>query len=317
MSLWHRHAWIAYLAVFFGVIGHASSEFVSVLSGMGGPELSVWRFVLGGIGLLILALALPGSRDLLTPLRTHGLKLVLLSLFGVTGPYLFFHWSLDYASVVQVATVTTTIPIWVALTNQWLNKQPITGPKIVTGLAAVAGVALLVTDGYLDKLSGSGTSLVGVLMATACAGLGSAYAVLVRPIITEHGAMRITALSMSIGAIGLWFVVGAAWGVWVNPATILERAPGQTAALLTIGLWNTTITQFLWFGGLAAVPDITRGSYLFFLKPVIAAGLAVVILTQDLTWLQLLAILIITGAVALEAAWGRIFRRPAVVTDDA
>ncbi len=47
MALWHRYSWIAYAAVFIGVIGHASSEFVSVLTGLAGPEASVWRFTLG------------------------------------------------------------------------------------------------------------------------------------------------------------------------------------------------------------------------------------------------------------------------------
>ena len=48
MGIWHKYAFVAYLAVFLGVTGHASSEFVSVLSGVKGPELSVWRFLLGG-----------------------------------------------------------------------------------------------------------------------------------------------------------------------------------------------------------------------------------------------------------------------------
>ena len=47
-SAWNRHAWIAYLAVFIGVIGHASSEFVAKIisnnSAITGPEISVWRF---------------------------------------------------------------------------------------------------------------------------------------------------------------------------------------------------------------------------------------------------------------------------------
>ena len=63
-----------------------------------------------------------------------------------------------------------------------------------------------------------------------------------------------------------------------NPATLFNRPPAQAASLLTIAIWNTTITQFLWIGGLAAVPDITRGSYLFFLKPVIAALLAILLI---------------------------------------
>ncbi|MCP4361563.1 MAG: EamA family transporter, partial [Chloroflexi bacterium] len=79
----------------------------------------------------------------------------------------------------------------------------------------------------------------------------------------------------------------------------------QTTALITIALWNTTITQFLWIGGLAAVPDITRGSYLFFLKPVIAACLAVIFLSQTLTAWQTLAILVICASVVVETVWAR------------
>ncbi len=62
-SAWHRHTWIAYLAVFIGVIGHASSEFVAKIisnnSTITGPEISVWRFFFGGIGLVIISLMIP------------------------------------------------------------------------------------------------------------------------------------------------------------------------------------------------------------------------------------------------------------------
>ena len=59
-GLWHRHAWIAYLAVFIGVLGHASSEFFAkIISGnapISGPEVSVWRFFLGGLGLIVVSM---------------------------------------------------------------------------------------------------------------------------------------------------------------------------------------------------------------------------------------------------------------------
>ncbi len=305
MGIWHRSATVAYLAVFTGVCGHASSEFVSVLSGIGGPELSVWRFLLGGFGLVALALIFPASRDLLAPFREYGLRLVWLSLLGVTIGYLLFHWSLDFASVPQVATVVTTIPIMVGLVNLWLNRQPFTGAKIISGISATLGVAFLITDGYLAKLAGAGQSLVGVLMILGCALVIGAYTVMVRPIIVKYGALRITAITMFMGAVGLWVVVGIFWKIYVNPATLFDRPPGQVTALLTIALWNTTITQFLWIGGLAAVPDITRGSYLFFLKPVIAAVLAVAFLSQQLTAWQIVAILVICSSVAVEALWAK------------
>ncbi|MDQ7785716.1 MAG: DMT family transporter [Desulfomonilaceae bacterium] len=301
MGLWHKYGWIAYGAVFLGVCGHASSEFVAVASGVKGPELSVWRFVLGGSGLVALALVLPASRDLITPLRTDGLSLVWLSVLGVTLAYLLFHWSLDFATVPQVAIMVTTIPIFVGLANLWINKQPFTAPRIITGTAAVTGVALLITDGYLAELAGSGRSLVGVFMAMGCAALVASYAVLVRPIVVKHGALRVTALSTFIGGIGLWILVGLTWGVWVNPATVFQRPWNQSVCLLTIAFFNTTLTQFLWIGGLAAAPDITRASYLFFLKPVIASFLAVAFLGQMLTYWQILAIIVICSSVLLEA----------------
>ena len=124
--------------------------------------------------------------------------------------------------------------------------------------------------------------------------------VLIKPVIAVYGALRITAISLVIGAVGLWFIVGLVFGVWVTPERIFSMSYLAIGSLLTIAIWNTTVTQFLWLGGLAAVPDITRGSYLFFLKPVIAALLAVAILGQDLTVVQSVAILLVTASVAAE-----------------
>ena len=62
-------ALLAYLAAFAGVCGHASSEFVVKLTQLQGAEVTVWRFMLGGAALVLVSLARPQTRDLLTPLR--------------------------------------------------------------------------------------------------------------------------------------------------------------------------------------------------------------------------------------------------------
>ena len=306
MALWHKYGWIAYLAVFAGVLGHASAEFFAVLSGIGGPELSVWRFILGGFGLVVIALILPKSRDLITPLRTHGVQITLLSLTGITGGYLFFHWSLDFASVPQVATIVTVAPLFVGLINFLVYHAPKKKEKIVSGLCALCGIILLVTDGYLETITGSPDSLIGITMALLSSLFLSIFMVLIRSIISIYGALRITAISLSIGAIGLWLIVGIIFGIWVTPDRISTMSYVAISSLLSIAIFNTTITQFLWIGGLAAVPDITRGSYLFFLKPVIAALLAVLILGHELTFVQIMAIALVTFSVAAEFLVGRL-----------
>ena len=163
---------------------------------------------------------------------------------------------------------------------------------------------------WLTRLATSTNNLTGMAMAMAlaCTISMAGYLVVVRPIIERHGALRITTLTLSIGALGLWIGVGIFFGRWVNPLNLFQRPPGQITALLSLGIWNTTITQFLWIGGLASVPDITRGSYLFFLKPVIAACLAVMILGQNLTAWQVLAIIVICTSVTVEAGWAKSYR---------
>lgn len=302
-------ATLAYGAVLIGVCGHASSEFFSILSGVAGPEASVWRYTIGSAGLLLAALLWPKSRDLLTPMRAHPLRILWLSIVGFTLAYLAFHWSLDFATAIQVGTLVTTIPLFVGFANLVINRVPVTVPKVITGLAAVLGVALLLTDGYLFELAGREGSLYGVGLAVACAALVAVYAVSVRPLINEYGAIRMTTITMTTGTVFLWLLVGMAWGVWVNPLTLFDRPPQAAWSLLTLGVFNTTITQLLWLGGLAAVPDITRGSYLFFLKPVITALLAVLILAQPITWIEVVAILVILGAVTAEMAWPYLSRR--------
>lgn len=313
-SLWHRYAWAAYGAVFLGVIGHATSEFVSVLTGLRGPEVSVWRFSIGALGLIVLCLLIPGQRDLITPLRRDVWPIVGLSVLGFSVSYLFFHWSLDFATVPQVATTVTTIPIFLAIVNQWRTGQKITPVKWVTGIAAVVAIAVLITDGAIEQLAGESDDLIGILMALGCAFFGGAFMVFAKPYFTKYGAMRMTTLSITIAAIALYVGVGMLFGIWVDFTTVFDRPAGQAAAILAIGLYNTTLTQWLWLGGLAAAPDITRAGYLFFLKPVIAALLALVILGQPVTWVDWLAIVVICGAVAVEASWDRLRRllvRPA------
>jgi len=307
-SLWHRYSWVAYLAVFVGVMGHASSEFVAKLisnnSTISGPEISVWRFFLGGLGLVSVALLIPSSRDLVTPLKQHGVALLLFSVFGVAAAYLFFHWSLDYATVPQVATVVTTAPIFVGLINLVANKIPLGIAKIISGAGAVLGVAFLVTDGALQALAGDTSNLIGIFMAIMCALLMSVYLVLIKPYIAEFGALRITAITMFIGGTVLWAGVGLLFGRWVNFASFGDLAVPAMIGIVVLVLYNTTLTQWLWIGGLAAVPDITRGTYLFFLKPVMAAFLSVMFLGTPLGIWQILAIIVICSAVAAEALIG-------------
>mgnify|MGYP001498285237 FL=1 len=202
--------------------------------------------------------------------------------------------------MVQVATIVTTMPILVVVVERIINKTTISAPKVVSGIGAFIGVMLLLTDGYLDQLELGGSSLIGMALALCCAAVGSLYLVLVRPLIQEYGAVRITALTFIIGAFALWITVRLAWEISVNPLTLFERTPQAYWSILTLGIWNTCIGFILWLWGISNAPDVSRANYIFFLKPVIAALLAWIILSNAISSLQILAIIMVTGFVTLE-----------------
>jgi drug/metabolite transporter (DMT)-like permease len=298
--------WLAYTAAFLGVCSHASSEFFSKLSGLPGVETSVWRFMLGGAALLFVAMLSRETRQLLTPLRQDFWPIVLLSLLGMALAQFIFHWSLDFATAVQVATMVTIMPIGVVFVARIVEGTRITPAKLVSGIGAFLGCMLLLTDGYVAQLGGDGDTFKGVLMALGCAIIGAIYLVLVKPYMQKYGAIRMTTYTFVLGFFALWLLVGTMWGKWVNPLTLTDRPAVETGSILALGIWNTCIGFLLWFWGLSNVPDIGRGNYLFFLKPVIALILAYFLLSETITGTQLTAIIAITGFVAAEIFYDRI-----------
>ena len=291
---------LAYLAAFLGVCGHASSEFFVKLSGISGVEVSVWRFGLGGLALLTLCMINPSSRNLINPLKKSPYPIVILSIFGMAFGQFLFHWALDFASVVQVATMVTVMPIGVVFVARIIEGTKITPPKIVSGVGAFLGCIFLLTDGYFEQLSGTSNSLIGICLSIGCALVGAVYLVMVKPYVQLYGPIRMTTYTFTLGFIALYPSIGIIWGIWVNPLDLFERSSVEYFSIITLGVWNTCIAFILWLWGLSKIPDVARGNYLFFLKPIIALFLAYFILEDVISINQLIAILAITGFVTLE-----------------
>ena len=215
------------------------------------------------------------------------------------GQFLF-HWALDFASVVQVATMVTIMPIGVVFVARVIEGTKITAPKIISGIGAFLGCIFLLTDGYLDQLSGTSNSLTGICLSIGCALVGAIYLVMVKPYVQLYGSVRMTTYTFTLGFLALYPSIGIIWNIWVNPLDLFDRSSVEYFSIIALGIWNTCIAFILWLWGLSKIPDVARGNYLFLLKPVIALCLAFFILKDDISINQLIAIFVITGFVILE-----------------
>ena len=86
----HLAFW-AYSTAFLGVFGHATSEFFSVYSGLKGTEVWVWRFTIGEVALLMVALIQIESRNLLHTVFEKPFLVIPLAVFGMCTFQLVFH----------------------------------------------------------------------------------------------------------------------------------------------------------------------------------------------------------------------------------
>ena len=123
---------------------------------------------------------------------------------------------------------------------------------------------------------------------------------MVKPYVQKYGPVRMTTYTFVLGFIALYPSVGFIWGIWVNPLDLFDRTTTEYLSIMTLGEWNTCIAFILWLWGLSKIPDVARGNYLFFQKPVIALGLAFFILQDNITINQLIAIVAITSFVMME-----------------
>jgi hypothetical protein len=82
---------------------------------------------------------------------------------------------------------------------------------------------------------------------------------------------------------------------------LFDRPSGRRLALPAIGRDDAAPIPWLWRGGLAAAPDIARGVYLLFLRPVIAAYCAATIVAGPVIRPPPLALKAVRGVRRLEA----------------
>ncbi len=188
---------------------------------------------------MILCLINPTSRNLINLLKKIPYPIVILSVLGMAYGQFLFHWALDFASVVHVATMVTIIPIGVVFVARVIEGTKITPPKIISGIGAFLGCIFLLTDRYLEQLSGDGDSILGIYLSIGCALVGAIYLVMVKPYVQVYGPIRMTTYAFVLGFLALYPFIGVIWNIWKNPFNLFDRTHIEYMSIMTLGVWNT------------------------------------------------------------------------------
>ncbi len=199
---------------------------------------------------------------------------------------------MGYVYAIKLTTASTTAlilgvtPIFAALGAWALGFERLPGRFWFAAAVSFLGVAL-VAGGSGSSLTGS---VVGDLLAVLTAATWAGYSLIVAPLMGRHSPYRISAIVLVVGWIPLAITAShqlatqnwdLSWEVY--------------ACLVYATIGPLVITNVLWYTAVSRV-GASRATLFANIQPFFAAIIAVILLSEPLSWVQ------VTGGAAIALA---------------
>jgi len=245
--------------------------------------------------LVFVALTYPRERSF--RIARHDLPLVTLAVALLLTNQLSFVYALDLTTATTVALIFGTLPIFTALVARLVGIERLGRRFWIAASLSFAGVAL-VTVGSGKSVS---ANLGGDLLAVLGAATWGAYSVAIAPLMRRYSPFRLSAVFLAVVSVALLLLASPqlgdqsfdfGWLVWLGFAFAV--------------LGPLVLTNLLWFTAIDQVGP-SRASLFANLQPFLAAIIALLLLSEELTRLQIAGGLAIAAGIVLSRE-----RRPAL-----
>jgi drug/metabolite transporter (DMT)-like permease len=257
---------------------------------------SVIRY--GGAALLFAGLTFRLEGGLSVSRRDVPLLVVAAGL-GILLNQLAYMYAVKLTTASTVALILGTTPIFTALIARAFGLERLSRRFWAASVVSFGGAALVAVG------SGGGISgdVLGDVLAVATAATWAAYSVVVAPLMRSYSPFRISAVVLLVG----WVPLAAAGaGQVADQDYSLDPLVWISLAYALLG--PLVLTNLLWFTAIDRVGP-SRATLFANLQPFVAALFALLVLSERITWLQVVGGI----AIGLGIALSRVRRRPARV----
>jgi drug/metabolite transporter (DMT)-like permease len=238
--------------------------------------------------LIFLVIVLPRERSLWierrdVPLVAGAIVLLFMNQLG-------FVFALDLSTATTVALLFGTLPIFTALIARLVGMERLSRRFWLAAALSFGGVAL-VTAGSGNGLSGN---IGGDVLAILGAATWGAYSVALAPLMRRYSPFRLSAIFLVVVSVALL----AASAPQLSDQTFeLSGLVWLSFGYAVIG--PLVITNLLWFSAIDRVGP-SRASLFANLQPFLAAVIALLLLHESLTRLQLAGGLLIAAGIVFS-----------------
>ncbi|USG66463.1 DMT family transporter [Brevibacillus ruminantium] len=287
------------LYVFLSAAGFGVMSIFAIYAYEAGVSVSTLLFLRFLLAAILFFVWMAVKREPLRINRKQALALFCLGGVLYTLQSRCFFSSVQYIPASMAALLLYTFPVYVAILNYFVNKEPLRKQTIGAILLSLAGLALVL------GLSFDGVQPLGVVLALAAAVIYSVYFIVGNRVVTglsPYVTSAYVSLFATFSTFGLALKDGGpdfGFGMqgWL--------------ALGGIVLFSTILAMACLFRGIQLIGS-TRASVLSTLEPVVTIGFSAMLFGERLGWLQLLggcavllgAVLIVTSQRKVEEGAG-------------
>lgn len=281
-----KYIWVLLTALAFGTMEIALKIGGGVYTAL---QLTFLRFLIGGLFLL--------------PFAIHDLKMrhyhltkkdiafmALLAFVNVVCSMTLFQLSVMHSNANLAAVLISINPMFTMIFAHFIVGERFTLKKAIVLAICMTGLVFVANPLHLAV----GNEPVGIAMGLGASLAFGLYTALSKKCVGRIGGMTVNSLSFLIGS-AFELIVLLAMGEPILAGITVD----SLGVLLYVGFVVTGL-GYLCFMHAIESAGASTASYAFFIKPVIAMGLAALILHEPITWNIVLGIAIILAGCVLN-----------------
>ncbi len=217
------------------------------------------------------------------------LILVLGGLFGVALNQMLFFLGLNLTFPIHASLIMMSTPLLITIIALFVLKERLKTQKAIGLLMGIGGAFLLMSAG--KEITLTGNSALGDLFVFLNAASYAIYLVMIKPLMQRY---RPIIVIRWVFFFGFLFVLPFGYPQFAAIDWLLF----QTSDYVAVAFIVICVTFFTYLWNIYALRHLspsTAGAYIY-LQPIFAAIISMVVIGEQLTWIKLLAtILIFTG----------------------
>ncbi|MFA6309671.1 MAG: DMT family transporter [Clostridia bacterium] len=283
---------IGYIYLSVTILLFSTYEVVSktIVGSVNPFQINFIRFFIGGFIMFSILLV---KRDLKIS-KNDFFLVVLIGIINVVISMNLLQLSLYVPGAMAsvVAVIFSSNPIFVLIFSAIIDKERIKLYKIIGLILGLAGIITVFADKFSIGLNGFESPLL-VLLSAVFFGL---YTVLGRRLSVRIGSLKMNSYSSITGSLVLLPMI------LIMGMPVLKFNYSSIWEVLYLSIAVTGLAYFAYFKGLSII-EASKGSLVFFVKPVLASIIAIIFIGEKLTIFLFLGIVLIISGILISFYW--------------